>query len=84
MPVCTGIRAVHDRALFWRIIGFDAARVGSWKYLKDQKGEHLYDLSTDPGEKNDLAVRQPGRLESIRRQYQAWAMQMLPLPKPST
>ena len=38
MPVCTGERGVHDRALFWRITTFDAARVGKWKYLKDTTG----------------------------------------------
>jgi len=84
MPVCTGVRAVYDRALFWRITGFDAARVGSWKYLKDAKGEHLFDLATDPGEKTDLVKLQTERFESIRRQYHAWASQMLPLPSPST
>src|SRR5258706_12226118 len=53
MPVCTGGQAVHDRALFWRITGFDAAPVGHWKYLRDEDGEHLFDLSTDPGGKPD-------------------------------
>ena len=84
MPVCTGQRAVYDRALFWRIIGYDAARVGSWKYLKDAKGEHLFDLATDPGEKTDLVKIHPERFESIRQQYRSWASQMLPLPSPTT
>jgi arylsulfatase A-like enzyme len=79
MPVCTGERAPYDRTLFWRIRGFDAARVGSWKYLKDRSGEHLFDLSSDPGEKADVRTRQPERFDAIRRQYQAWAGQMLPL-----
>ena len=61
-------------------MGVDAARVGSWKYLKDQKGEHLFDLANDPGEKTDLRRHHPDRFESIRRRYQAWAAQMLPLP----
>jgi arylsulfatase A-like enzyme len=80
MPLCRGERAPFDRALFWRITGFDAARVGSWKYLKDQKGEHLFDLANDPGEKSDLRRRQAERFESIKAQYTAWASQMLPLP----
>jgi arylsulfatase A-like enzyme len=79
MPVCTGRRASYDRALFWRIRGFDAARVGPWKYLKDSSGEHLFDLANDPGEKADLRTTQVDRFEAIRGQYQAWASQMLPL-----
>ena len=79
MPVCTGQRAPYDRALFWRIRGFDAARVGSWKYLRNAAGEHLFDLSTDPGEKSDLRTTQADRFDVLRRQYQAWAAGMLPL-----
>jgi arylsulfatase A-like enzyme len=78
MPICTGQRSPYDRALFWRIRSADAARVGSWKYLKDARGEHLYDLANDPGEKADLRTSQAARLEEVRRQYQAWAAQMLP------
>ena len=80
MPVCTGQRQPYDRSFFWRITRFDAARVGSWKYLKDPNGEHLFDLANDPGEKVDLRRHHADRFESIRREYQAWAAQMLPLP----
>lgn len=84
MPVCTGQRAPYERALFWRITGFDAARVGSWKYLKDGTGEHLFDLTNDPGEKTDLRMTRGDRFDAVRRQYQDWAAQMLPLPPASS
>jgi arylsulfatase A-like enzyme len=80
MPICTGQRAPYDRALFWRITNFDAARVGSWKYLKNEAGEHLFDLMNDPGEKADLRTLHADRFEAMRRQYHAWVAQMLPLP----
>jgi arylsulfatase A-like enzyme len=83
MPVCTGERAAHERALFWRITGFDAARVGTWKYLKDERGEYLFDLSTDPGEKADRRRRDAATFDRIKRQYLAWSAQMLPMPRPS-
>jgi arylsulfatase A-like enzyme len=83
LPVCTGERTPYDRTLFWRTRRADAARVGQWKYLKDQRGEHLYDLLTDPGEKSDLQATQTDRLAEIRQQYQTWASQMLPLPTTS-
>jgi arylsulfatase A-like enzyme len=79
MPVCTGRRPPYDRALYWRIRGFDAARVGPWKYLKDSTGEHLFNLSVDPGEKSDLRAAEADRFVAIRRQYQTWASEMLPL-----
>ena len=83
LPVCTAGRSVHDRELFWRITGFDAARVGRWKYLKDADGEYLFDLSVDPGEKANLSKRHPDVFENAKRQYLNWASQMLALPKPS-
>jgi arylsulfatase A-like enzyme len=83
MPVCTGQRAVYDRTLFWRTRLRDAARVGNWKYLKDDGKEYLFDLSTDPGEKADLRTRQPDTFERIKLQYLIWNAQMLPKPAPA-
>jgi arylsulfatase A-like enzyme len=81
LPVCTAQRGVQDRAFFWRITGFDAARVGRWKYLKDRDGEYLFDLSVDPGEKVDLRRQDAATFDRVKQQYIAWSAQMLPLPK---
>src|SRR5262245_35914529 len=78
MPVCSGMRPVYVRALFWRVAEFDAARVGRWKYLKESGREHLFDLSVDPGEKVDLRVVQTEMFERVRQRYIAWNTQMLP------
>jgi arylsulfatase A-like enzyme len=83
MPVCTGQRASYDRALFWRVRGFDAARVGSWKYLRSGSREYLFDLANDPGEKSDLRSTHVDRFNALRRQYQDWASRMLPLSSDS-
>jgi arylsulfatase A-like enzyme len=79
MPVLSGRRAPYDRTLFWRIRGFDAVRSGPWKYLREPQGEHLFDVVTDPGEKDDRREREPARFEALRAQYRAWASEMLPL-----
>jgi arylsulfatase A-like enzyme len=79
MAVCKGA-APHDRSLFWRIMAYDAARVGQWKYLKDKDKEYLFDLSIDPGEKSDLRTRHSDIFGKIRQQYLAWNAQMLPKP----
>jgi arylsulfatase A-like enzyme len=78
MPICTAQRAAHDRALFWRVTEFDAARIGRWKYLKESGHEHLFDLSVDPGEKADLRTAHADTFERVRQQYLAWNAQMLP------
>jgi len=83
LPVCKGEKAVYDRTLFWRTAERAAARVGSWKYLADKDGEYLFDLSVDPGEKDDRRGKQPDKFDEIKRQYVAWNAQMLPRPQGS-
>jgi hypothetical protein len=48
------------------------------KYLNESGNEYLFDLSLDPGEKNDLRGSQGDMFERIRAQYQKWNAQMLP------
>jgi arylsulfatase A-like enzyme len=78
LPVCKGTRPPYERTLFWRTQARAAARVGNWKYLNESGNEHLFDLSLDPGEKNDLRGSHDDMFERIRAQYQKWNAQMLP------
>jgi arylsulfatase A-like enzyme len=78
LPVCKGTRPPYDRTLFWRTQARAAARVGNLKYLNESGNEYLFDLSLDPGEKNDLRGSQGDMFERIRAQYQKWNAQMLP------
>jgi arylsulfatase A-like enzyme len=78
MPVLNGSRPAFDRTLFWRIRIQDAARMGKWKYLKENNTEHLFDLSIDPGEKANLKNSHADVFESMRSKYQEWNSKMLP------
>jgi arylsulfatase A-like enzyme len=80
MPVCTGIRPLYDRTFFWRTRTRAAARVGNWKYLDESGQEYLFDVSLDPGEKNDLRSAQAEVFEWVRGQYLAWNARVLPRP----
>jgi arylsulfatase A-like enzyme len=81
LRVCTGERPVYDRTLFWRTRERDAARIGQWKYLKQNGQEFLFDLSVDPGEKADKRARKPDVFQELRNRFQAWDAQMLPRPR---
>jgi len=78
MPVCKGTRPLYDRTLFWRTETRAAVRAGKWKYLDDAGEEGLFDLSIDPGEKNDLRSSHRDLFDRIRGEYSAWNARMLP------
>jgi arylsulfatase A-like enzyme len=80
LPVCTGKKAPYDRALFWRTIERDAARIGPWKYLKEQGTEYLFDVVSDPGEKYNLRTEKRDVFARVKAAYAAWNAQMLPRP----
>jgi arylsulfatase A-like enzyme len=80
LPVCAGTRPAYDRTFCWRTTTEEAARMGRWKYLKESRGEHLFDLSNDPGEKVNLRNNQREVFERIKNLYGQWNARMLPQP----
>jgi arylsulfatase A len=67
-------RAVErTRPLYWRCAIAPgplktAMRIGDWKILADEKLTQfeIYDLKSDPQEKNDLSAAQPGKLTELK------------------
>lgn len=52
-----------------------------WKYLQDEKGEYLFNLSVDPGEKNNLQLKEATLLKRLKLNYAAWEKTVLkPIP----
>ncbi len=49
-----------QRTLFWDYNSWRAVRHGNWKYLIDRQGKpYLFDLETDPYEKENLVEKEP-------------------------
>ena len=80
LPVCRGERPVYERTLFWRNNRHDAVRSGQWKYLREEAGEHLFNLPADPGERTDLKDGYPEIFASLGERFREWNRQMVPLP----
>jgi arylsulfatase A-like enzyme len=75
---CRGKGGTGRDSLFFHA-GKQGAMVRTgWKYLREAEGaEHLFHLTGDIGEKTDLAAREPARLATMKREYDAWERDVL-------
>jgi len=84
MPVLTAKEKTVERTIYWRTFQRTqqkAIRMGEWKYLQDEKGEYLFNLVNDPGEKNDLKAAQPMIFDRLKIEYISWEKTVLqPIP----
>ena len=83
LPVLEGTGELTPRTVFFRYqhprgpLQKAAVRDG-WKYLSDDTGaEHLFDLTADSFEQNDLATTEATRFEDLRREWEAWERDVL-------
>jgi arylsulfatase A-like enzyme len=83
MPALRGRRMPASRALFFEHEGTRAVREGRYK-LTALRGESwkLYDMERDRTEMDDLSGKEPKRVESLARKWDAWAVanQVTPMP----
>ena len=83
MPLLKGGEEQEDRdALYWHYPHYSnqggfpgaAVRMGDWKLIErfEDGKVHLYDLSKDIGERNDVAAKHPDRVTAMRKKLHAW------------
>jgi arylsulfatase A-like enzyme len=83
LSVLSGSAAPFERTLYWRMRNRyqRAVRRGGWKYLKVADREFLFDIGYDPRERGDLSKKEPALLAELRKLWEAWDCDMLPLPE---
>jgi len=60
---------------------FNSMRDGDWKWLKDEKGEYLFNVAKDPGEKNNLKEKETAIFDRLKKKYEQWETTVLkPVP----
>jgi len=64
----TPARAQPERALFWRDGAYRAVQYQGWKLIDSHrpKRQWLFNLTTDPTERHDLANTRPDKLQSLQ------------------
>lgn len=76
LSVLRGEAKSSRKEMFWQRRGDKAARFENWKWLESEKGRGLYDLRSDPGEKNDLAKEKPAIAKAMRARFAKWRGEM--------
>ena len=80
MPILTEKKKNVERICYWRTfqrIKQNAIRAGDWKYLQDEKAEFLFNLVSDPGEKNDLKTKEKIIFTTLKKKFADWKKTVL-------
>jgi arylsulfatase A-like enzyme len=76
IPLLTGASPAIERTLFWRNRRAGgqqyAVRSGNWKLLIDAGHQLLFDVSRDPGEREDMAMTRPDIVAKLKSQIDTW------------
>ena len=62
--------------MFWKRRAKEAARVGAWKWVRNETGTYLFDLSKDISEKNNLVDELPEKAAEMQRHFENWLQRM--------
>lgn len=76
LPVLAEGKPSSRKDMFWKRRGKEAARVGNWKWIRNELGTFLFDLSKDVGEKNNLIDTMPEKAAEMEGRFTAWLKAM--------
>lgn len=80
LPMLRGTQPHYERTFFWRNSDQDAVLKGHWKYVRDAKNEHLFDLSVDEREQANYREQNPNMFTELRDDFRKWESTVLPRP----
>lgn len=76
LPTLMGQADSPRNEMYWQRRADKAARVGNWKWVESVKGNGLFDLSRDIGEKHDLSRSHPEKLKELQTHFANWKKEM--------
>ncbi len=81
LPIFEGRKRPGHEFIAWEHEGNRAIRQGDWKLVSQRPGEwELYDLAADRTETNNLASKQPDRVQTMATLWDGWAKRCGVLP----
>ena len=76
LPVLQGKTKSPRTEMFWQRKLDKGARVGQWKWVESSRGNGLFDLRHDLGERRDLSGKRPEILKRVQARFANWKKQM--------
>jgi arylsulfatase A-like enzyme len=81
LPAFAGKPVQRNEPIFWEHESNRAVRDGKWKLVaKEDQPWELYDMEKDRTEMNDLAAKEPEKVKTLARKWDAWAARANVLP----
>ena len=76
MPMLAEGKSSPRKEMYWKRRAKEAARVGEWKWVRNESGTYLFDLSKDVEEKNDLIEKMPEKAAEMQAHFEDWMKRM--------
>ena len=76
MPMLADGKPSPRKEMYWKRRVKEAARVGDWKWVRNESGTFLFDLSKDVAEKNDLLEKMPEKAAEMQAHFENWLKRM--------
>jgi arylsulfatase A-like enzyme len=76
MPMLSEGKPSPRKEMYWKRRAKEAARVGNWKWVRNETGTFLFDLSNDVSEKNNLIDKMPEKAAQMQQHFEDWMRRM--------
>jgi arylsulfatase A-like enzyme len=76
MPILAEGKPSPRREMYWKRRAKEAARVGHWKWIRNERGTFLFDLSNDLSEKHNLVDKMPDKAAEMQSHFENWLQRM--------
>lgn len=76
MPMLAEGRTSPRKEMYWKRRAKEAARVGDWKWVRNESGVYLFDLTKDVEEQNNLIDKMPEKAAEMQSRFESWLKRM--------
>ena len=76
MPMLAEGKPSPREEMYWKRRAKEAARVGNWKWIRNESGTFLFDLSKDVSEKGNLVDKMPEKAAEMQAHFEGWLKRM--------